>query len=257
MNILAVSAVNNDDVLKNCLLRSPDINSGLLPLAVYRGYKNASMAYNQARKEAPKDAILIFVHQDVYLPAGFLNNLHKQLEILKRKDPNWGVLGCIGVDMSGGIVGETWSSGIGKVVGVKVTKPEQVQSVDELIIISKNDELSFFDDNLPSFHLYGTDIVQSVLDRGRKSYVVDLPIIHHSKPVISLLGGYSDAFWYMKKKWKDNLPITSTICRITPSGIYFLKAAFHYWRKNIKRKERPETIGNPAEIAKKITFEKI
>src|SRR6266478_20965 len=98
MDWSVISATNNEDVLKSCLLNSPDIGEAS-EVILQRGYSSAAAAYNSAIDRAQSD-ILVFVHQDVYLPHGWLASLHRALDLLSKVNPNWGILGVWGVNKS-------------------------------------------------------------------------------------------------------------------------------------------------------------
>src|SRR4051812_29330416 len=68
-----ISAVNNESVLRSCLLSSPDIRFAS-QVILQTGYNSAAAAYNAGIEKAKTD-ILVLVHQDVYLPARWLNQL--------------------------------------------------------------------------------------------------------------------------------------------------------------------------------------
>src|SRR4030095_14975835 len=86
--------VNNDDVLRKNLLLSPGLlNGGRNQLAIKRGFSSASLAYNSAIEEAENDNV-IFIHQDVYLPATWFADLKRCLALLEAAGANWGVVGC-------------------------------------------------------------------------------------------------------------------------------------------------------------------
>ena len=92
---IAVS-VNNEDVLQKNLLLSPGLqNGGPNQLLTMRGFSSASLAYNSAIEQAEND-IIIFVHQDVYLPETWFGDLKRSLDLLDRRRSNWGVLGSYG-----------------------------------------------------------------------------------------------------------------------------------------------------------------
>jgi hypothetical protein len=91
-----VAAVNNPEVLQKNLFLSPVVNDGSgNQIIIKRNYRTASLAYNEAINEA-KNEIIIFVHQDVYLPEAWLPSLKKSLFYLEKEKINWGVLGCFG-----------------------------------------------------------------------------------------------------------------------------------------------------------------
>ena len=91
MDRSVISAVNNEEVLKSCSLSSPDIRSASEVL-LQRGFSTAAAAYNAAIDQARTD-LLVFVHQDVYLPSGWLDHRSEGGGDSLKTDPNWGVLG--------------------------------------------------------------------------------------------------------------------------------------------------------------------
>src|SRR5579863_529809 len=90
-----IVAVNDDRVLESTLLASPAVNERF-QIVVKRGFPSAASAYNAGLNEAEEE-ILVFVHQDVFLPLGWFVDLDRALARLERVDPNWGVLGVFGV----------------------------------------------------------------------------------------------------------------------------------------------------------------
>ena len=94
MDLTIISAVNNDEILRSCLLSSPDIR-GASEVILQRGYTSAARAYNAALEKAQTD-LVVLAHQDVYLPKGWFDSLQRTLDLLSITDPNWGVLGVWG-----------------------------------------------------------------------------------------------------------------------------------------------------------------
>jgi hypothetical protein len=249
------AAVNDHRVLANCLGRSPDVAAGALPLRTYEGFASAGAAFASAFAESAAD-VLILAHQDVYLPAGFLTGLRAELARLETLDPEWAVAGVIGLDATGGLTGRTWSSGLRQVLGQKVQAPEPVVTLDELLLVVRRGADVAFDPELPGFHLYAGDIVQAARAQGLGAYVVDAPVIHHSRPVVRLDAGYRRAYRHMQKKWREHLPLPNLIVPIHRSGLALnLKDARIRWRHR-GRTVRPEPQEDPAAIARRLGFER-
>jgi len=248
------AAVNDRDVLDRCLRASPDVREGGIPVAVYEGYKSAGAAYNAALDEAAGE-ILILAHQDVYLPRNFIALLGAKLAELDALDPDWAVVGLMGSMDDGQRVGSSWSSGLAGVMFAPGTLPARVQSLDEMLIVVKVAAGLRFDPALPSFHLYGTDIVQSARKAGRSAYVVDAPVIHHSRPLVELGGGYRSAYRYMQHKWRANLPIANPVCKIQRSilPLLYLDWKIRFRKRGQKRTGNPTE--DPSEIARRVGYE--
>jgi hypothetical protein len=201
--MMVAAAVNDRQVLENCLLRSPEIASGVLRLEVLENYASASVAYNEVLRAAQPGTIIIFAHQDVYLPAGYSSLLRSRIKELEEIDPDWGAVGLSGRTADGEFAGRVWSTAANKLHQNEVGLPAAVLTADELLLVVKSGTGLLFDDQLPGFHLYGTDIIQNALDLGRVSYVIDAPAIHHDKPLIHLDKSYRKAYRYLQSKWRD------------------------------------------------------
>lgn len=253
-SVSVAAAVNNLLVLENCLGRSPDIRGGDLSLRTYEGARSAGAAYNQALDET-SDEILVFAHQDVYLPAGFLTRLHAQISLLDRMDPDWALAGAVGLDEHHGVQGRTWSSGMGQLVGRAIREPTAIATLDEMLLIVRRASGCRFDDEMPSFHLYAADAVQTAKARGLKSYVIDVPAIHHSRAVVALDDGYQRAYRYMQRKWWKQLPIPNLVCPITRSPLTLFLRDLRIRRKNRGKPRPPEPSDNPSVIAQRLGYE--
>jgi hypothetical protein len=249
------AAVNDHAVLELCLNRSPAVLEGEAKLRIYEDFRTAGAAYNQALADSPAP-YLVLLHQDVYLPRDFIANLRAQVERLSEIDPTWAVAGVIGTDAAGNVVGQTWSSGLRQIVGAKTEQPVAVEALDEMLLVIRRAAGVAFDPDIPSFHLYGTDIIQTAKTRGMKSYVIDAPVIHHSRPTVDLRGGFRVAYGYMQRKWRSTLPIQNLVCPIYPTMIPF-------WIRNAKMlfrvrgdTTRREPEGDPVDIARELGLER-
>ena len=109
-----VAAVNSRATLESNLLASPALAGPHVTEVLFKeGARSASSAYNEALDEAAND-IVIFAHQDLYLPAHWLAQLAKAIDELDAAKVPWGVLGCFGSrhDVFGG-VGRVYTHGLG------------------------------------------------------------------------------------------------------------------------------------------------
>ena len=248
------AAVNDRKILADCLTRSPDVMSGALGLKTYEGFATAGLAYNQAIDECDAEWVLL-AHQDVYLPIGFAARITDALDRLTQSAPDWAVAGVVGATRASDVIGKVWCSGNARLIGDGIDLPAQAASLDELIIIIRKASGIRFDAELPSFHLYGTDIILMAEAAGRTSWVVDAPVVHHSRPVVNLGGGYAEAWHYMRHKWQAHLPLPNLVCPITAHP-------FTLWGKDLRirithrgRNERGNAVGDPVAIAKHLGFE--
>jgi hypothetical protein len=229
-----VAAVNDDEILANNLERSPLIASGAVGLSCYRCACSASDAYNRGIDDSSAP-IIIFAHQDVFLPEGWEQGLARAIIEIEAGDPDWAVLGACGVDLAGNHVGHVWSSGLSRRIGGHFSAPRETICIDEFMIVLRRSSNLRFDEQLPGFHLYGTDIVQMARAAGLHAYVADLPAIHNSRPVRTYRGGYEHAWRYMRYKWRASLPIATLTVPLTRSPLPLLRSQFWLWRTFSKR----------------------
>jgi hypothetical protein len=215
-DVCIVAPVNDEPVLNANLLRSPALAEGAHFLAK-RGYSSASKAYNSAL-DAVQQPIVVFVHQDVYLPAPWLSQLFGAMRRLEKADPNWAILGLYGARADGSHAGRVWCSGQGCELGNAFDGPVPVVSIDELLIVMRRGAGVRFDEELEGFHLYGTDIVQTALAKGFGAYVIHAPVVHNTVRVKSLHGAYERAYRYIARKLRDRLPIPTVVVPITRWG---------------------------------------
>jgi hypothetical protein len=208
-----VVAVNNQTLLEGCLLHSPDAVSAT-EVMLQKGYGNAAEAYNRAIDRARTD-IVVFVHQDVYLPGSWLAALKKSLAVLSQHDPRWAVLGVWGVTRDGHEVGHVYCAGVQRTLGGEFTGIKEVQSLDELLLVVRKSSGVRFDVRLNGFHLYGTDICLEAKARGMKSYAISAFCLHNTNGYRMLPLDFWKAYFFLRRKWASELPITTPCTKIT------------------------------------------
>ncbi len=236
-----VAAVNDDEILALNLMRSKIVREGAVNLKCYRGAASASQAYNQGLDESTA-RIVVFAHQDVFLPDDWTERLAHALAQIESVDPDWAVIGAFGIDIAGRPVGHAWSTGLARRLGGRFEKPIETTCIDEFVIILNRAAGLRFDNSLPGFHLYGTDIVLSAIAAGRKCYVADIPAIHNSRPVHGYAGGYADAWNFMRRKWHDRLPLPTLTVPLSRTVWPLMRSRFKLWRTRAQRLAR---AGNP------------
>ena len=252
LDLTVIAAVNDDATLENNLLRSELIANKRATLSCYRGFRSASAAYNAGLDET-RASIVVFVHQDVFLPPCWEDALARAIREVEQIDPDWGVLGAFGLDPRGRAVGHVWSSGLGRRVGKRRKAPLEAVCLDELLIILRRDSGLRFDPDLPGFHLYGTDIVLAARAAGLRSYVADIPVIHNSRPVRQLGPDYVRAYRYMQRKWRAILPVSTPIVPITRNPWPLLRTRLRMalsWKKRAGRSTDPKT--DPRKLVQKL-----
>jgi hypothetical protein len=224
-----VAAVNDLDVLKRNLCLSPCVDtSSANQLIIKHNYRSASLAYNEALDESKND-IVIFVHQDVFLPETWQANLRASLSYFEKEKIQWGVLGCYGVrknDGEGIGLGRVYTNGLG-IVGQMINKPESVQTLDEIILVLRKSSGLRYDPLLPHFHLYGTDICMTAREKGLLSFAIPAFCIHNTNQLLQLPREFYECYRHVKKRWKMHLPIYTSCITISRLDAELRLRQFH------------------------------
>lgn len=178
------------------------------------GYHSASLAYNDAIDKAKSD-LMVFAHQDVYFPDGWLCDLSHALQMLERFDPNWGALGGWGVTNRGVQAGYLYSTGLG-VLGKPFTLPVPIDTLDEYFLILRKSSGLRFDPDLPNFNFYGTDICMSAREKRMRCYAISAFAIHNTSYGYAVgPSGFLEGYWYIRRRWKKFLPIQTSCIRVS------------------------------------------
>lgn len=252
-NITVIAAVNNQDVLEKNLLRSPLLNESDLQYIQIEGHVSASQAFNHAIKKATGE-LLVFAHQDVYLPLHWGQQLFDAVAKLEKSATTWTVLGVVGVGVTGQVQGLSWSTGLLREVGSSIREPQPAVSLDELVLVVRKSSGLSFDERLPGWHLYGTDIVQEAIRRNLGAYIIKAPVIHNSVPVVRFDAGFAKCYQYMRRKWNSCLPLQSCCIKITRYGWPLLKKQIRQFLITTNRHTFVR-LPNPAEKAKALGYE--
>ena len=216
-----VVACNDDEVLQSNLMRSPEISS-FEEVVVRRGFKSAGEAYNSGMDATTAD-VIVFAHQDVFLPDGWFKSLSASIEKISAQNPDWAVLGVFGIALTGAEAGHVYSCGIQRVLGRPMAAPVEVGSLDELVLIIRRSSGVRFDHKLPGFHLYGTDICLEARRRGLKCYALSAFCVHNSNGLNKLPSSFSRALYFLRDKWREQLPIRTPCMLITRWNLPLLR----------------------------------
>ena len=210
-----MSAVNNQAVLKSCLLSSPDVLSASEVL-LQTGHASAARAYNEAIETARTD-IIVLAHQDLYLPEGWITSVQRACDDLKAKGIVWGVLGVWGGTKRGSLPGHMYWTGVDGVAGKPFEGVIEVETLDEVVLILRKSSGLRFDERLPGYHMYGTDICLEARRRRMKCFSIPAFCIHNTVGYKMLPMDYWKNYLFIRKKWKSQLPIASPCADITYS----------------------------------------
>lgn len=230
-----VVAVNSREVVQDNFLASPCFAQARPhTILIQENFESATQAYNDAIEKSPND-LLIFCHQDIYLPAEWLTNVQRALDFLEHHDPKWGVLGCAGIAVDGQMWGRVYSSGLG-VIGNMPEHPTPIQTLDEIVLIFRKSSGLRFDDSLLHFHLYGTDICMRAAESGRRNYAIPAFCVHNTHQILALPKEFYEGCSHIRKTWKRHLPIQTTCIRLTRSNLPVIKSKLRdFYRRYLRR----------------------
>ncbi len=247
METFVVAAASHDAaILSANLARSPAIAEGRLALHVERGAPSAAVAYNRAL-DATAAGIVVFAHHDVYLPRGWERLLAARLAELSAVDPGWAVAGAYGIGPDGAGYGPVWSTSLSQIVGRVAPGPVPVQSLDECLIVLRRAAGLRFDEGLPGFHLYGTDIVQSARAQRLGAWALPLPLVHNDGFKDRLGADFAAPFHRLRRKWRAVLPIRTPVITIAWHGLHLARANWRAARhRGLRRAMAAPTATDPA-----------
>lgn len=254
MNYSVVVSCNDWGTLRSTLLRSPDLD-GTQHVIVKEGYTSAGRAYNAGLDDGASK-FLVFVHQDVYLPAGWFQRLDRAICDLEREDPNWGVLGVFGITSSGSPAGYLYSTGLQGFVGQAFAKPTPVETLDGLLLVFRRESGLRFDEGLPGFHLYDADICLEAERRGMTSYAVPAFCLHNSNGISVLPRSYLQAFLYVRRKWRQRLPVRTSCSVLTAGGVPLLRTYLaSIWSHVVKQRRVGKRCSDTAALCASLSIE--
>ena len=182
-------------------------------ILVQENFTSAAKAYNDAIERSVND-LIVFAHQDMIFPSSWLPQLEVALQYLQEHDPNWGVLGAYGKAWDGTGWGHVYSNGRG-IIGEQFECPVPIQTLDEIVLIFRKSSGLRFDEGLPHFHFYGSDICLRAAKRGLKSYAVSAFCIHNAQEKLVLPEEFYECYRYERRTWKAELPIETTCIEIS------------------------------------------
>lgn len=202
-------------MLQENLLASPGVvGQASLEFLAKEGFTSASLAYNSAIEEARAD-ILVFVHQDIYLPVRWFERVNHAIQALEAASVPWGVLGVFGSRKGAfGGMGRVFTNGLG-LHGNPITSPEPIETLDEIVLILRKSRGLRFDSDLPHFHMYGVDICLSARQAGLTNFAIPAFCVHNTHQLLELPLEFYRCYRFIKRKWSQYLPIFASCMTVT------------------------------------------
>jgi hypothetical protein len=214
--VSVVCCVQDRETLAANLLASPDLKPGSMhQVILLQDCPDAATGLAAGLARAKHD-LVIWAHQDVYLPRGLIARLSHQFRDAERR---WGRIGLAGV--YGATQAAQGLTRVGRVVDrdrlldEAVELPAPVTSLDELLLVLPRDTPLRAEPRL-GFHLYGTDLCLQARARGLPAVVLDALCLHNSRHV-DLPGEFWTSADALAAKWPDALPV-ATPCVMIGTG---------------------------------------
>lgn len=178
-----VTAVSRLEVFERFLGRSPCLQTGQRHIAAHFNVASAADAFNAAMRGIAADAAgtwLVWVHQDVLLPAGWDQQFLQSLRAAQQAMPELAVAGVYGL---GGRPAHSQRAGHvldrGNLLREPAPLPFPADTLDELLFAVRADTRLELDAGL-GFDFYATDLVLRAKDQGWQAAVVDAYCEHWS-----------------------------------------------------------------------------
>jgi SAM-dependent methyltransferase len=220
--ITFIVAVSNERQLENNLLASPILQNDRHEIVPVVGTSSAAEAlYNGLSQSARKNKLVVVVHEDVYLPAGWDDRLISGIAEAERRFGPVGVAGVFGVTRSQFGSFER----VGKIVdrGSLLTTGHQLPicatSLDEVVIAFpvQNGSIVGFDETL-GFDMYGSEACLAAWEADQVAVVVDAPCFHNSEAGSDLGEDFQQSAFAFAAKRLDGFPYATTCIEFAGDG---------------------------------------
>jgi hypothetical protein len=208
-----VVCLSDEAALETNLLASPCLGRGSPhEVIAIRNAPSAAAGLSMGLERARND-LVVCVHQDVFLPAGWDRLMLNQLRMAERQFGPIGVAGVYGVGpVADGPYGPAarrigWVEDRGRVLSEGPGLPAPVSTLDELLLIVPRDTPLRFDPEL-GFHLYGADLCLQAREHGLAVVALGAPCRHNSRSV-GLPPGFFASARVFARKWAHRLPVAT------------------------------------------------
>jgi SAM-dependent methyltransferase len=208
-----VACVNDEAQLQDNLLASPCLR-GATPHQVLtvRGATSAGEALAAALPQALHE-LVVLVHQDVYLPAGWVGRFRSQWRLARERLGEIGLAGVYGVSRDPSVAGGLRRAGHvldrHRLLREPEALPAAVDTLDELLLAVPRDTPLRATPGL-GFHLYGSDLGLRARQLGLAVVALDAPCFHNSLLGDALPDAFHQSAARLRAVWRAALPIPTS-----------------------------------------------
>jgi hypothetical protein len=212
-----VACVSDETSLQSNLLASPCL-APPSPHEIFlaRHARSAAAGLNTGLARS-KNPVVVCVHQDVCLPAGWPERFWQQYDQAHQQYGEIGVVGVYGVVYRAGRVlraGHVMDRG--RLLREPAALPALVDTLDELLLAVNRDRGLTFDPGL-GFHFYGADICLAARKKGLAAVAID-SFCHHNSPHVGLPPEFQTSAQRFAEKWLRRLPVATSCVVIDQQG---------------------------------------
>ena len=182
---LMIASVTADEARADKILRtSPDYVSGRLKgvLAVVQPPNNITLAYNAIlHEQRGQSEYIALVHDDVWLPEGWADEVIGQIALVEAMDPERACLGVAGVWYARKNDAKYFEGRMldcGAPYPGTHSCPCRVDTLDEVCLIVRNDGETRLCERLTGHHLYGAEYCLRMARVEKWSYAIDAYLEH-------------------------------------------------------------------------------
>src|SRR5262245_36199246 len=215
--ITFAACVSDEAVLADNLLASPDLAAGAPhDVLLFRGCRSAAEGLN-AGLAAARHRWVVCLHQDVYLPRGWVARFLAQMRLADKLHGPVGIAGVYGVSLNAGRVeraGHVLDRD--RLLHEASPLPAAVEALDELLLAVPRGSPLRFDERL-GFHFYGVDICLQAATLGLRAAALDALCFHNSRSV-DLPAEFYPSGACFAAKWAQRLPVATPCVLVRPGG---------------------------------------
>jgi SAM-dependent methyltransferase len=207
-----VACVNNEAQLSENLAASPCFQeSGAHELILIRGAQSASEGFCAGIERAQHE-VVVFLHQDVYLPKNWPRRFAQQWLLASERFGGMGVAGVYGACHDNAVQGGVLRTGHVVDRHTLLNEPRPlpacVETLDEVLLaIPRSTPLR--PDPALGFHLYGADLALQARKAGLSCVALDAPCFHNSVTGSRLPPAYQHSAEVLRGQWSGCLPIAT------------------------------------------------
>ena len=220
--ITFIVAVNNIRQLRDNLLASPILNNARHEIVPVVGATSAADALMRGLgQSARKNGLIVLLHQDVYLPAGWDDRLIAGILEAERSFGPVGVAGVFGVVRSEIGAFERAGRALDRraLLATPHRLPAQAESLDEIVLVFpvQNGSIVGLAPTL-GFHMYGSEACLAAWEADQAAVIVDAPCLHNTESGFQLDNAFVESARTFTAARAASLPYATTCVQFKANG---------------------------------------